>query len=79
MFCPQPLHQLPSLGICAHRGTQASPALLHQCCCMGVLGTVRCAETATFLAGCGTVAECWQRPNKRRTSNVLPSTITSAP
>ena len=31
------------------------------------------------MAGCGTLAGCWQRPSKRRTSNVLPSTITSAP
>ena len=30
MFCPQPLHQLPSLGNCAHRCTQASPALLYR-------------------------------------------------
>ena len=29
MFCPQPLHQLPGLGNCAHRCTQANPALLY--------------------------------------------------
>jgi len=29
MFCPQPLHQLPSLGNCARCCTQASPALLY--------------------------------------------------
>ena len=45
MFRPQPLHQLPSLGICAldarkpaaaaERRTQANPALLHQYCYVG--------------------------------------------
>ena len=68
-----------SLGICAQRCTQANPALLYHCCCMGGLRIERIAETAPFLAGCGIVAGCWQRPHKRRTSNVLPSTITSAP
>ena len=30
MSCPQPLHELPSLGISAHRYARANPALLHQ-------------------------------------------------
>ena len=68
-----------SLGICAQRCTQANPALPYHCCCTGGLRIERIAETAPFLAGCGTVAGCWQRLYKKRTSNVLPSTITSAP
>ena len=30
IFRPQPLHQLPGLGNCAHRCTQANPALLYR-------------------------------------------------
>ena len=37
------------------------------------------ATNETLLGWLWTLAGCWQRPNKRRTSNVLPSTITSAP
>ena len=33
-----------SLGICAQRCTQANPALLYHCCCMGALRTARFAE-----------------------------------
>ena len=39
MFRPQPLHQLPSLGICAHRCTQANPALLYRNRCRRSLHT----------------------------------------
>ena len=37
------------------------------------------ATNETLLGWLWTLAGCWQRPDKRRTSNVLPSTITSAP
>ena len=37
------------------------------------------ATNETLLGWLWTLAGCWQRPNKRRTSNALPSTITSAP
>ena len=37
------------------------------------------ATNETLLGWLWTLAGCWQRPSKRRTSNVLPSTITSAP
>ena len=37
------------------------------------------ATNETLLGWLWTLAGCWQRPTKRRTSNVLPSTITSAP
>ena len=37
------------------------------------------ATNETLLGWLWTLAGCWQRPDKRTTSNVLPSTITSAP
>ena len=37
------------------------------------------ATQETLLGWLWTLAGCWQRPSKRRTRNVLPSTITSAP
>ena len=54
------------------------PTLL---CCTNVAAWVDCGPRALqegWLRG-GALAGCWQRPSKRRTSNVLPSTITSAP
>ena len=114
----KPLHQLPSLGICAlnvfalnhyitslawasaamhqlrpsclaagllldaasaptkGRQVMCRPRPLHQLPSLGIGGD---ASAAPFWPGCGAVAGCCRRPGKRRTSNVSPSTITSAP
>ena len=101
MFRPQPLLQLPSLGISADALQQLRPSCLaagllldagsaptkggqvmfrpqplHQLPSLGIGGD---ASAAPFLPSCGAVVGCWPRPSKRRTSNVPPSTITSAP
>ena len=77
MCRPQPLHQHPSLGNRAHRDAR-KPTLL---CCTNVAAWVDCGPRVLqegWLRG-EAPAGSWQRPSERRTSNVLPSTITSAP
>ena len=85
MFRPQQLHQLPSLGICAHRCTRM-PTLP---CCTNVAtkhvhGRVDCGPRAlqklhpSWLAAV-LLLDAGSALKKRRTSNVSPSTITSAP